>query len=838
MSVTLEQLVKVRSQLAEGLRAYLEGLVDLPDQEAPPYLGERRMTKLYVPPDVLKQQSGEGRGRRRPTGAGAADEERYGSFAPEVDSRRRVTWEGERSSIKRAVILGRPGEGKTLLAEMTVRAIAEEGLNDLTTQAKGLGDIRIPVCVRLADVAEMGSVRAAVDAALRRLLEKPYPQPEDAPQIDRVVRHILAGLFTERCWLFLDALDEVPEPGRLRDALGPLQNAQCRVAVTSRPYGYERANLPFDKVSEYELASFTKRQRGAFIGKWFRRAPRRESQVVALLDHNPAFSDLTSNALLLTLACSAAQRHDLRADIRRVELYELIVRDMVRKAWHPGALPADSPDVSLMVLLLAQVAWTLFRDAPARRLIPDRDVILAVAQASKALETGWPTAQVMNELRRVGLLVVPGPGRTMFLHRSFHEFLAGEHLSGLDPSDEGLRRLLTEAVADEQWRGTLLAAIGSLAAPKPFAKRRAFIHALCAIETPPRAAFAAAEAAAAGLLELRDPEDELRRVVAQRVREVIDPDQPAYLNATPPRIRASAGRLLNALPGGDTRRGVGVRNGLPDILWCDVPGGTLMMGSARGEEHAWKDEHGPDGKPSPVEIKRFQLAAYAITNAQFRPFVEGDGYRNRRYWTEAGWEWNEETGIRTPEYWEDAEWNAPNRPVVGVSWYEAVAYCRWLTPRLRETGKIRTVEQIRLPTEAEWEWAARGPDRSQFPWGNDWQEGRCNSYLSLPAIRQTCAVGLFPSGVSAWLAKEGQRVHDLAGNVWEWCQTRYKRYPYRPDDGREDLSGRALRVLRGGSLSHDFMFPVYLRCALRTEYGPWYRSDHYYGFRASRAVQE
>ena len=116
-----------------------------------------------------------------------------------------------------------------------------------------------------------------------------------------------------------------------------------------------------------------------------------------------------------------------------------------------------------------------------------------------------------------------------------------------------------------------------------------------------------------------------------------------------------------------------------------------------------------------------------------------------------------QTDESSPNYWDDARWNIDNHPVVGVSWYEAVAWCRWLTQRLRTVGELAEGQEIRLPTEAEWEWAGRGPDGLRYPWGNDWQEGVCNSKDA--NIGHTSAVGLFPAGASPLAG----RTHRQAG---------------------------------------------------------------------------
>jgi formylglycine-generating enzyme required for sulfatase activity len=179
------------------------------------------------------------------------------------------------------------------------------------------------------------------------------------------------------------------------------------------------------------------------------------------------------------------------------------------------------------------------------------------------------------------------------------------------------------------------------------------------------------------------------------------------------------------------------------------------MGSSDADTMAHNDE-----KPQHrLELPTYWMGKTPVTNAQFRPFVAGDGYRNRDYWTEAGWEWREESKIMTPRYWDDMKWNGDDYPVVGVSWFEAVAYCRWLT--------AQTGIPFRLPTEAEWEKAARGPDGRIWPWGNIWEDGRCNSKEA--GKERTTPVGSFPDGASPY------GVLDMAGNVWEWCATKWQK---------------------------------------------------------------
>ncbi len=132
-----------------------------------------------------------------------------------------------------------------------------------------------------------------------------------------------------------------------------------------------------------------------------------------------------------------------------------------------------------------------------------------------------------------------------------------------------------------------------------------------------------------------------------------------------------------------------------------------------------------------------------MTNSQYALFVDDDGYSRQEFWSEEGWQWVQSEGIKAPTYWRNPEFNAPNQPVVGVSWWEAEAFCKWAG--------------VRLPTEQQWEAAARGPDGLEYPWGNDWEDGICNSDEA--GLGGTSAVGIFPRDASPF------GVMDMAGNV-------------------------------------------------------------------------
>jgi formylglycine-generating enzyme required for sulfatase activity len=235
-----------------------------------------------------------------------------------------------------------------------------------------------------------------------------------------------------------------------------------------------------------------------------------------------------------------------------------------------------------------------------------------------------------------------------------------------------------------------------------------------------------------------------------------------------------------------------------------------------GSTDAGKMAHDGEKSQHTVDLLAFQISKHPVTNAQYAAFVRDGGYDERRYWTRDGWarkrqgerlDGRQDGWAGPREY--GTPFDLPNHPVVGVSWYEALAFCRWLTEVWRTGGRIADGEIVRLPSEAEWEKAARGDDGRRYPWGDHPDSNRAN--YDNTGIGSTSAVGCFPGGVSPY------GVLDLSGNVDEWTYSVYESYPDDPKDGLEDPEGTCDRVLRGGA----FGFPERrVRCVSRHWYSP------------------
>jgi formylglycine-generating enzyme required for sulfatase activity len=251
-----------------------------------------------------------------------------------------------------------------------------------------------------------------------------------------------------------------------------------------------------------------------------------------------------------------------------------------------------------------------------------------------------------------------------------------------------------------------------------------------------------------------------------------------------------------------------------------VPAGTFKMGSRPGEG-------GSNERPQrSVYLDTFYVDMHEVTNEQFRGFIEAGGYRDLNLWSGEGWAWRSGANVTEPQYWRSGEYNCgpryPRFPVVGVSWYEADAYARW-------AGK-------RLPTEAEWEKAARGTDGRKYPWGNEesdaggvyranFGQGPDHEVWKRDGWEYSAPVGSLLRGASPYGAR------DMAGNVWEWTADLYSDayYGSSPLSNPSGPASGVSRVLRGGSC---FNGADNLRCASRGGFDPSTRSGNV-GFRCA-----
>ncbi|MCK5055530.1 MAG: SUMF1/EgtB/PvdO family nonheme iron enzyme, partial [Candidatus Aminicenantes bacterium] len=388
-----------------------------------------------------------------------------------------------------------------------------------------------------------------------------------------------------------------------------------------------------------------------------------------------------------------------------------------------------------------------------------------------------------------GLLKRGSDNKIAFSHLTFQEFLAGKHIL-----NEEL--YIDNYLKKPWWKKTLLLYLGYLNIDNKKKSNRLVREIIekgdkCTNEEE-KNYLRLLGCRALSEFQESNRDEEVVTLVRKKLELLIKPGVDLA-------VRFEAGEILGVL--GDPR----IRP-VPENM-IKVEKGEFIRGSDAGRKRE---------KPvRTIYLDAYMIGKYPVTNEEYKNFIDDGGYANEDFWTPEGWQWKEKEKIRESLFWHDRKWNGPNFPVVGVSWYEACAYVEWLS---HKTG-----EKYRLPTEAEWEKAARGEDGRTYPWGEGIDKNKCN--YDETGLNRTGPVGIFPDGKSPY------GCFDMAGNVWEWCSDWHdeKYYKKSPDKNPEGPATGVLRVLRGGDWVND---ASHVRAAYRDRDVP---SSRWYdiGFRLS-----
>lgn len=727
--------------------------------------------------------------------------------------------EGERASVplltavirhRWLVVLGDPGSGKTTFTNYLSVALAGARLHpDRNYEA-------------MLNVSRQGGQRAAnwsygpllpVRIDLRRFA---YYLPKDAAggTADMVWSHLAAelerhnlgpfapqvhALLVEgQCLVMFDGLDEIANVLKrrlVREAIRDFADeyAGCRIVVTCRTLSYTHPDWQITGFVPVTIAPLSREAIGAFIENWYLTLARLEAIPPDQYQDKAAqlrlavedLTDLAQNPLLLTVM---ALVHTYKGTLprERVRLYNDCVnlllwdwqaaKQVAPGVWEDGILDALGTREERLISGLCRVAFEAHRSGGAAQASADIPQAELFRILKEYLDDSYGKAQQFGRYveERAGLLVSRGKAANgddlyAFVHRGFQEFLAGRHIvSGRSFS----RQVIELAAEGDIWREVLLLAVGhQVYNLQQVDYALDAINLLCKVDTPRhdgdwRAIWLAGEMLHIVGRSAAEQDSYVGRELYPRVVEKLV--ALVETGSLTPAERAQAGDVLGLL--GDPRPGVcrPDRNSiiLPDLI--DLPGGAFEIGSDEDGRHRLK-------------IGPFKLARYPVTNAQFRQFADR-AYHNETLWTASGLEWRKRTGQRRGLI-ADPVWGIDNRPVVAVTWHEALAYAAWLR---RETGL-----PFRLPTEVEWERAAAGSEGRRYPFGERARDMVANYREA--RIGQTCAVGLFPQD------RTPEGVADLGGNVWEWTSSLHKSYPYRAGDGREKPDAPGSRVLRGGA---------------------------------------
>jgi formylglycine-generating enzyme required for sulfatase activity len=680
----------------------------------------------------------------------------------------------------RWALVGDPGAGKTTVLRYVALRLAKYHLGRDPDAGRELGFEGTPphpLYLRLPDVAD-------------KLRQRPGPPRAAVSQADWIAALDGLGCPTtlDGVLVLFDGLDEVRDGADRRWLAASIRELANRfagpderpnrfgVACRTRAWG-EGAEL--HDFADARLLPLDAEQVGDFVGKWFSAVPHdadalREG-LRATIRANEAVRRIATNPQLLTMLCLlyVAQRSLPEA---RALLYTEVINQRLRR---PGRGLERWGGEEKVRRLLRRLAWHMHADDPARA---PRDT-LSVEDAARLLApdaTGGDVEAALGDLLHdlevhAGLLTTEG-ANLRFLHRTFQEFLVAEHLAGLDEPAAAMG----ERAYESGW-AEVVGLTAALIARRNEDKLRAYLAALAGGggELPVRAARVATAAICLTDLEAFHLPDTVIEPVTAGLAEVLpvltDPQQ-----RTPAAVRIAVADGLGRIR--DPRLNDRDR-------WVDMPAGTFWRGAAPDDSDA-EDNEKPAGH---VELWAFRIHRWPVTVEEFAPFVEL-GYQEEEWWSPEGWAWRTRRRITAPAGWESQQ-SGRNHPVVGLSWYEACAWCRWTDSTSRGDHRARGWE-IRLPTEAEWERAVRGLIDEGVPRLYGWGEFGPSWHGNIGrAYGDTTPVGVFPAGHNA------QGLWDCTGNVWEWCNDLGLEYrqpevpnPFVNFDGRSSR-----RTLRGGA---------------------------------------
>jgi formylglycine-generating enzyme required for sulfatase activity len=762
---------------------------------------------------------------------------------------------------QRLVVLGEPGAGKSTLLDYLTLVFAGE----LDQRALGLKEKRLPVFCALRRCA-------GVDAPLGQQLYSDVHLPVESCPAGFFERRLRRG----RCAVLLDGLDEVIDPKersavarRIEQMAG--QYPQNRYIVTCRTAGWEPGLLGGDfavvRVRDFDenaVTRFVRRWYHAVLGEtaawraWQAGADRQAQQqaraeaqveaqkeakaLLAALARRQSLRRLADNPLILSLiALVYHRRRNLPRG--RAELYGDCLHILLDRWDYEDKrdieLPADAPSWKAKRAMVQQIAYHFHTAPEGAAEAPADELTAIIALVLKGFQCPMPPEEVLTLVEeRSGIVVDRGLGRYGFAHRTLQEYLTATVIQEAAGKESELLRHLGE----EPWREVILLYVGLpgvdadpllrqiIQLPDDEAHNRLLLAGQCLSEDLRVGDQTRQEILARLDALFRAAPDPLTfqragAVLAEAGGQQVSDFFLAALDDEQPRVRVAAAEALGRLGQKDpalverlgqayqedsslaTRhaaRDTLLRLGRGDLVGMVlVPAGEFRMGSDA------PDAYGDEKPPHTVYLDAYCIDRTPVTNAEFSAFVQASGYK--------------------PQYWEPGP---DDHPAVLVTWYDAQAYARW-------AGKA-------LPTEAEWEKAARGTDGRRYSWGNDFDPSRCNTaertgVRALPrslwsrlfrrkgelALRPVASRGTTPVGAYSPAGDSPYGVADMAGNVWEWTSSLFEEYPYQSDDGREDPEASGRRVLRGGSWDDVAGFA---RCSCRLNGVP----AHYgvdFGFR-------
>ncbi len=771
--------------------------------------------------EVLTEPEGTEHGEVEPAETEHGEAERDVAF----DESLRVARE---HNLRGAVVLGDPGSGKTTLLKHFVLASTDPLIGPASL---GLPADTVPLLIELRRLADPS-------AGLWAAIEQAVAAVDVALESRAFTRELLCR---DRLLVLVDGLDEVADSGTRAAVSRWLEEAiqhhlpESTFVVTSRYAGYKgdaRLNGRFLELHVQEVEEAAAR---SFISAWYSAVESqaelgRDAETASALA-SAAASDLSAkvfaaeddrvlnlrrlarNPLMLQIVC-LVHRDRKQLPERRVELYRECVKVLLELWRRAKGMPVELDSEQALCLLQPLAYWlhsSKRREAPLAEILPH--LAGPLRDLRRKPEDGVKLLEAIRD--QSGVLVSLGQSAYGFLHLSFQEYLSALHVQDRF-GDPKVFRNLAEHFGDPWWREVILLSLGlnnpSLFEPlmtevlaRGALPRDVALADDCLRDALTSTALPFLEALAGGIEDADERYHALRLLRGLKGWRTLEVDGVTGLELVAGLARAEEHR---------TARGMALellgREAAPVVSAAEseAPGreivhqqdGSVLVYVPGGEFRSGTDEDLEEiaelfqGKPEHrVILSPYWIGKYPVTNAQYGRFLE------------------QTPDQRKPEYWDNKQFNQPEQPVVGVNWGDAVSYCAWAG--------------LELPSEAQWEAAARGPDGRSYPWGEAAPSRELANYSG--GEGQTTPVGAYPKGAGPY------GTLDQAGNVWEWCADAWHEHAYRDRDGQRDpvAEGDAgVRVVRGGSWAYP---SGDLHAAIRG----WYRAESRYqvqGFRVCR----
>ncbi len=734
------------------------------------------------------------------------------------------------------VILGDPGSGKTTLLNFLTYCLAGGRLYPLDgryldelnlEQQGGRPAVRwsrkdlLPVRVSLREFVQelpenvrTGKAKLLKDHILNQLREHSF---------DELVPRMTTALREGECLVMLDGLDEIADPKQrhiVRDTIHDFVSSHTgnKYIVTCRTLSYTDPDwqlrykaVTLAPLSEASIDEFITRWYHALLGRGAIGEEKAAAKSLELRETVRYLADLATNPMLLTVICVIHTYWRLPRE--RARLYGDCVNLLLWKWTEPRLTPENGWEQGIIDVLgvreerlvsgLCALAFHMHSEQDRKGSAADISQSEVLGVLSDYLDGDEAKArQFCNYVeQQAGLLVGRGQPQGgeptyAFPHRGFQEFLAACHIISQRNFASHIAEL---ALKGDFWHEVLLLAIGHFIFNQktlwPALEALNVLVKPSAPESPDdwRTVWLAGEMLNIISRSSAESDEHIgRHLVPLLLNQLVQLVTEGHLT---PVERAKAGDALGRL--GDPRPGVCT----VEPVMVRFEGGPFKLGTGL-EQHR-------------VLLKPFDLARYPVTNAQFKMFLD-EGYADDRYWLQGGLAWRERAAHHGGMV-NDPRWGTDNRPVVGVTWHEMIAYVNWLR---KATGK-----PYRLATEAEWERAAAGLERRKYPFGSRAGDEDVNTREA--GVGQTTAVGIFPKD------RTPEGLYDMGGNVWEWTSSLFWPYPYDAADGRERLGENGPRVLRGGAYDRD---RTEMHCERRRQAVPR-ASVPLIGFRLARDVK-